>query len=39
MVARLRELGATPADVGRGDVSWIVLTGSAGDEFCVITPG
>lgn len=39
LVARLRELGATPADVGQGDVSWIVLTDPAGNEFCVLTPG
>ncbi|MGZ3433854.1 MAG: VOC family protein, partial [Isosphaeraceae bacterium] len=25
LVARLQDLGATPADVGQGDVSWTVL--------------
>ncbi|MEU8177157.1 VOC family protein [Microbispora hainanensis] len=25
LVARLKELGATPAEVGQGDVSWVVL--------------
>ena len=35
-VARLRELGATPADVGQGDVSWVVLADPEGNEFCVL---
>ena len=35
-VARLRTLGATPADVGQGDVSWIVLADPEGNEFCVL---
>lgn len=37
-VARLRALGATPADVGQGDVSWIVLADPEGNEFCVLAP-
>jgi predicted enzyme related to lactoylglutathione lyase len=38
-VARLRELGATPADVGqRPDVSWVVLADPEGNEFCVLRP-
>jgi predicted enzyme related to lactoylglutathione lyase len=38
LVARLRELGATPADVGQGDVSWTVLADPEGNEFCVLEP-
>jgi hypothetical protein len=38
LVARLRDLGATPADVGQGDVSWTVLADPEGNEFCVLTP-
>ena len=37
-VARLRALGATPADVGQGDVPWTVLADPEGNEFCVLTP-
>ncbi|MGA4844457.1 VOC family protein [Streptomyces sp. G45] len=37
-VARLRDLGATPADVGQGDVPWSVLSDPEGNEFCVLTP-
>ncbi len=36
--ARLRAAGATPADVGQGEVSWIVLADPEGNEFCVLTP-
>ena len=39
LVARLRDLGATPADVGQGDVPWTVLADPEGNEFCVLTPG
>lgn len=38
-VARLRTLGATDADVGQGDVPWVCLADSEGNEFCVLTPG
>ncbi|GAA1797652.1 VOC family protein [Planosporangium flavigriseum] len=38
LVARLKELGATPADVGRGDVPWTVLADPEGNEFCVLEP-
>ncbi|MER5325898.1 VOC family protein [Streptosporangium roseum] len=38
LVARLRELGATPADVGQGDVPWTVLADPEGNEFCVLEP-
>jgi hypothetical protein len=37
-VARLEALGATPADVGQGDVPWQVLTDPEGNEFCVLGP-
>jgi Glyoxalase-like domain len=37
-VARLRALGATPADVGQRDVPWVVLADPEGNEFCVLTP-
>ncbi|MCA2219131.1 VOC family protein [Jidongwangia harbinensis] len=38
LVARLRALGATPADVGQGDVPWTVLADPEGNEFCVREP-
>ncbi|NGN65542.1 VOC family protein [Streptomyces sp. A7024] len=39
LVARLKDLGATDADVGQGDdVSWTVLADPAGNEFCVLAP-
>jgi hypothetical protein len=37
-VARLRALGATPADVGQGDVPWTVLADPEDNEFCVLAP-
>jgi hypothetical protein len=37
-VARLLTLGATPADVGQGDVPWTVLADPEGNEFCLLTP-
>ncbi|WP_434739447.1 VOC family protein [Micromonospora sp. SH-82] len=39
LVTRLRDLGATPADVGRGDVGWTVMADPEGNEFCVLDPG
>jgi predicted enzyme related to lactoylglutathione lyase len=36
LVARLRELGATFADVGQGDVAWTVMADPEGNEFCVL---
>jgi hypothetical protein len=36
-VERLLDLGATRADVGQGDVSWVVLADPEGNEFCVLT--
>jgi len=34
---RLMRAAATPADVGQGDRSWIVLADPDGQEFCVLT--
>jgi predicted enzyme related to lactoylglutathione lyase len=36
LVARLKDLGATPADVGQGDVPWTVMADPEGNEFCVL---
>ena len=33
---RLLELGATRADIGQGDVPWIVLADPEGNEFCLL---
>jgi hypothetical protein len=38
LVARLTALGATPADVGQGEVPWTVLADPEGNEFCVLEP-
>jgi hypothetical protein len=38
LVARLRELGATPAVIGQGDVPWTILADPEGNEFCVLEP-
>ncbi|MFJ4192343.1 VOC family protein [Kitasatospora sp. NPDC089509] len=38
LVARLKDLGATLADVGQGDVPWTVLADPEGNEFCVLEP-
>ena len=35
-VQRLLELGATLADVGQGEQSWVVLADPEGNEFCVL---
>lgn len=37
-VKRVMELGAAPADVGQGDVPWVVLADPEGNEFCVLDP-
>jgi hypothetical protein len=37
-VDRLLGLGATRADIGQGEVPWIVLADPEGGEFCVLTP-
>ncbi|MER8032781.1 VOC family protein [Streptomyces bauhiniae] len=38
LLARLTELGATPVDIGQGDVPWTVLADPEGNEFCVLEP-
>ncbi|MEV5826979.1 VOC family protein [Spirillospora sp. NPDC052242] len=38
LVARFRELGATPADAGQGDVPWTVLADPEGNVFSVLEP-
>jgi Glyoxalase-like domain len=38
LVARLRDLGAQPVDLGQGDVPWAVLADPEGNEFCVLEP-
>lgn len=35
-VERLLALGATSADVGQGEESWVVLADPEGNEFCVL---
>jgi hypothetical protein len=37
-VARVTGLGATPADIGQGDVPWTVLHDPEGNEFCILRP-
>ena len=36
-VARLERLGARRADIGQGDVSWVVMADPEGNEFCVLS--
>jgi hypothetical protein len=36
-VARLLDLGATRADIGQGDQTWVVLRDPEGNEFCVLS--
>lgn len=37
-VDRLISLGATYADIGQGDVGWVVMADPDGNELCVLTP-
>lgn len=37
-VKRITGLGATPADIGQGDVPWEVLADPEGNELCVLDP-
>ena len=37
-VDRLVALGATRADIGQAEVSWVVMGDPDGHEFCVLTP-
>jgi hypothetical protein len=36
-VERMLGLGATRADVGQGDETWVVLADPEGNEFCVLS--
>jgi hypothetical protein len=36
-VERLVGLGATRADVGQGEQSWVVLADPEGNEFCILS--
>jgi hypothetical protein len=39
-VERMLALGATRADVGQGEESWVVLADPEGNEFCILSaPG
>jgi Glyoxalase-like domain len=38
LVSRVRDLGATPVDIGQGDVPWVVLADPEGNEFCILEP-
>lgn len=38
LVDKVIGLGATPADIGQGDVPWVVLADPEGNEFCVLEP-
>jgi hypothetical protein len=38
LVRKARDLGATLADIGQGDVPWTVLADPEGNEFCVLEP-
>src|SRR5262249_47749456 len=38
LVARMKDLGATPADTGQGDVPWKVLADPEGNAFRVVEP-
>ena len=35
-VVRLEGLGATRADIGQGEVRWVVMADVEGNEFCVL---
>jgi predicted enzyme related to lactoylglutathione lyase len=37
-VRRILDLGATRADIGQTDVTWVVLADPEGNEFCVLQP-
>ncbi len=37
-VERLLALGARRADIGQGEVPWVVLADPEGNEFCVLGP-
>jgi hypothetical protein len=35
-VARLEGIGAQRADIGQGEVPWVVMADIEGNEFCVL---
>jgi hypothetical protein len=37
-VERLKGLGATEADIGQKDVTWVVMADPEGNEFCILSP-
>jgi hypothetical protein len=37
-VTRLEALGARRADIGQGDVTWVVMADPEGNEFCILRP-
>jgi len=38
LVQRLTAGGAQPAEIGQGEVPWVVLTDPEGNEFCILEP-
>ncbi len=38
LVERATRAGATPVDIGQGDVPWVVLADPEGNELCVLDP-
>ena len=36
-VQRMLDLGATRADIGQGEQSWVVLADPEGNEFCILS--
>ncbi len=38
LVSRARDLGGGQADIGQGDVPWVVMADPEGNEFCVLEP-
>lgn len=37
-VERVLALGATRADIGQGETTWVVLADPEGNEFCILRP-
>lgn len=35
-IERVMALGATKADIGQGDTTWVVLADPEGNEFCIL---
>ena len=38
LVSRARDLGGGQADIGQGDVPWVVMADPEGNEFCILGP-